>query len=271
MRALLGLILLCALVACSESPKPIAQIDKSVEEINWQLKPKFNGEVPNNQGVPSYRIAITGNSHVAGLGTEINNAITQLTPEKSVEFEVIGSGFLDDSILNSSTTQALKNGNWTHLILQGQKYSQSRKTTYPTTAAEKWIANAKERNIMPILFPEHPQRGDTTEAQYVYGLHLNIVERQASCLAPVGLVWNRVLQLMPNLRLHASDGNHAAPLGRYLTALVFAEVITGQRVDSVILTPVNGVRADEQLLMAQVVSEVIYQLPPCPFSETLHN
>ncbi len=271
MRALFGLMFSCALVACSDSPKTLNDISKTIDDINWQLKPKYNGEVPNNQSVNSYRVAITGNSHVAGLGAEINKVITQLTPQKQTVSETIGSGFLDDSIRSSSATQALESGNWTHLILQGQKYSQSRTTTYSTTAAEKWIANAKELNVMPILFPEHPQRGDTTEAQYVYGLHSDIVAKQASCLAPVGLVWDSVLQLMPNLRLHASDGNHAAPLGKYLTALVFAEVITGQRVDSVILTPVNGVRADEQLLMAQVVSEVIYQLPPCPFSESSKN
>jgi hypothetical protein len=269
MRLLLLLLLSVSLLACSDSAKPINNLEQIETDLNWQLKPKFNGEVPNNLDSETYRTALTGNSHISGLGNIVNSVVEQLTPNKQTESKVIGYGFLDASSKSSRSLQMLVDETWSHIILQGQKYSQSRSQTYSTTGAEKWIALAKQHGITPILFPEHPQRGDNTEAEYVYGLHQAIVAKQASCIAPVGLAWDKVLMLMPNLKLHADDGNHASAIGKYLSALVFAEVITGQRVDSVTLQPVTGLLPDEQLLMAQVVSEVIYQHPACPFSNRL--
>lgn len=258
-------LLTLMLTGCSDTIKPLNEIEQAVIDVNSQLTPKNNIDVPNNLDSGAYRIALTGNSHIAGLGSAVTAVIKQIAPAKIAESKVIGHGFLDVSITSNSSLVMLANDNWTHIILQGQKYSQSRTTNYSTTGAQRWIANAKDAGVTPILFPEHPQRGDDTEANYVYGLHQGIVAKQASCIAPVGLVWDKVMLLMPNLKLHADDGNHASALGKYLTALVFAEVITGQRIDSVTLDPVSGLLPDEQLLMAQAVSEIIFQHPACPF------
>lgn len=256
------LMFICALLVLSACSK-----EKTAVVLDKQAPPVLEGPtdnltIPNNSGSKHYRIALTGNSHIVGIGALIEKLVTQLAPNSSVETRTIGAGFLDDSVKMSSS---LEQGQWTHIILQGQKYSQSRKTVYPTVAAELWIANAKAVGTTPILFPEHPQRGDITEAEYVHGLHLNIVQKQTSCIAPVGLVWDRVQTLMPHLTLHHSDGNHAADLGQYLTALVFAEVITGVRVDSISFEPINNLSVDRQLLLAQAVSEVIYQHPACDY------
>ena len=258
---------LVALTGCSGDAPSIEGVDEAIAEINEQLRPKNNLDVPNNQGVTEYRIAITGNSHVAGLGMNVASIIAQLSPEKSVYTETIGQGYLVDSIASSNTNDRLNEGNWSHVILQGQKYSQSRSRYYPTEGAKEWIAKAKEAASTPILFPEHPQKGDTTEAQYVHDIHLGIAESQQTCLAPVGLTWDRVIELVPSLTLHSTDGNHASRIGQYLTALVFAEIITGKRVDSITLSPIEGVSADVQLVIAQAVSDTLHQHKACPFTE----
>lgn len=265
MRLIIIVILSAFIIACSDSATSTIAFEPISSKGGGQVEPQSNEAVPNNQSLNAFRIALTGNSHIAGLGSAVTAIIKQITPEKTAVNKVIGHGFLDVSFASTSALQMLANGNWSHIILQGQKYSQSRTTNYSTSAAQNWIARAKDAGVTPILFPEHPQRGDSTEAEYVYGLHQSIVAKQASCIAPVGLVWDKVLQLMPHLKLHADDGNHASSLGKYLTALVFAEVITGQRIDSVALTPITGLLPDEQLLMAQVVSEMVYQHPSCPF------
>jgi hypothetical protein len=72
------------------------------------------------------------------------------------------------------------------------KYSQSGQVDYPTIAAQTWIKMAKSQNAMPILFPEHLQRGDAQEGQKVHDLHASMANTQSSCVAPVGLVWDRV-------------------------------------------------------------------------------
>ncbi|WP_372771081.1 hypothetical protein [Pseudoalteromonas sp.] len=265
MRVLLVVLFSIFSFACSDSSTPSKTFEPIGDKVSEQVEPKSNVQVPNNQSLSAYRIAITGNSHVSGLGGVVSSIIKQMSDEKTAESQMIGHGFLDVSFKSTSSLEALANDNWSHIILQGQKYSQSRTTNYSTTGAQRWIARAKDAGVTPILFPEHPQRGDDTEAKYVYGLHQVITAQQASCIAPVGLVWDRVLQLMPQIELHATDGNHASALGKYLTALVFAEVITGLRIDSVTLDPVSGLLPDEQLLMAQAVSEIIFQHPACPF------
>lgn len=265
MRVLLVVLLSIFSFACSDSSTPSKTFKPIGEQVNEHVEPKSNLQVPNNQSLSAYRIAITGNSHIIGLNRNVASIIRQISDKNTVESKVIGHGFLDESITSTNSNDTLTNGNWSHIILQGQKYSQSRTRNYPTSGAQWWIANAKAVGVTPILFPEHPQRGDSTEGAYVYGLHQGITLYQASCIAPVSLVWDRVQLLMPHLNLHATDGNHASALGKYLTALVFAEVITGQRIDSVTLDPVSGLLPDEQLLMAQAVSEIIFQHPACPF------
>ncbi len=49
-------------------------------------------------------------------------------------------------------------------------------------------------------------------------------ERNA-LLAPVGLVWEAVHLIDPDLALHHRDGRHANPVGSYLTACVFYSVL----------------------------------------------
>ena len=59
----------------------------------------------------------------------------------------------------------------------------------------------------------------------MYDLHVSIANKQSTCVAPVGLVWDRVISLMPRLELHHADENHASNAGSFLTALVFYQTI----------------------------------------------
>ena len=122
---------------------------------------------------------------------------------------------------------------------------------------------AKSQNAIPILFPEHPQQGNSQEGQKVHDLHVSIANIQSSCVAPVGLVWDRVIKLRPNITLHQTDGNHASDTGTFLTALVFYETISGFSAD--LIPFINDIDIDRttQALLGQITSEVIAENPPC--------
>lgn len=224
-----------------------------------------NKAIPNNQHSEEMRIALFGNSHVSGLAPLIQQAISAGNPQRPVAVVNLAGGFLDNSQIQSTRESAITQESWTHLVLQGQKYSQSGTVTYPTSKAQAWIKLAKDYNITPILFPEHPQRGDTTEATRVHQLHVGIANQQSACIAPVGLVWDRVQLLAPNVVLHASDGNHASYTGKVLTTFVFYEVITGEPADLLPVIPEFNVPANTQQLFKQVVSEVLQTHTPCQF------
>jgi hypothetical protein len=107
----------------------------------------------------------------------------------------------------------------------------------------------------------------------VANLHVSIANIQSSCVAPLGLVWDKLISLMLNLGLHLADGNHASNTGTFLTALIFYETITGLSAD---LIPFlgnininNNISIDidmaTQDLFGQIVSEVMAEYPPCDY------
>jgi hypothetical protein len=63
-----------------------------------------------------------------------------------------------------------------------------------------------------------------TQSQ-ITSAYTEIAEELGATLAPVGEAWARALETVPDLRLHAPDGRHAAPPGSYLAACVFYRVL----------------------------------------------
>ena len=178
-----------------------------------------------------YEILLIGNSHSSknNLPGLVAMLIEAGLPSKTVHVRVApGWGFLADHLQDRKTRRLLEKRPWTHVILQGQKYSSSGRYSYPTSAAEEWIRRAKLQGAVPIMFPEWPRRGNTEEGRRIHELHLQIVAREPACVAPVGLAWELALRQHPSLELHARDGNHSNATGALLTAYVLYEVITGK-------------------------------------------
>jgi len=167
-------VLVC-IQSCSSSESAVVDDNDSdghsteSSSLNSDFKVTRVDETPNNLAVPdnrfaeSYRILLYGNSHVGGLDEKIKTLLLSNEAVADVEVEYGGAGFLDNLRNDEKAINKLLDGQWTHAIFQGQKYSQSGGNIYPTEAAENWIALAKENGITPILFPEHPQLGDTQE------------------------------------------------------------------------------------------------------------
>lgn len=220
--------------------------------------------IPDNSARSDYKLLLFGNSHIVGLSEIINTLISHTLPLKPVAIRAASSQRYLDERLNDGTSLAiLQNDNWSHIILQAQKYSQSGTVRYPTDATQQWAFLAKQQQTIPILFPEHPQRGNDEEGQRVYALHQSIAAKQAACVAPVGPVWDKVIALRPELVLHHEDGNHASDLGKLLSALVFYEIITAQPADLLPTIDELGIDAEVQAFFGQIVSQTIAANPPC--------
>jgi hypothetical protein len=258
------LIILFYLTACSGDTAtksvPITENIVAVEKTQTD-----NLAIPDNRFSNSYEVLIFGNSHTSGVDTLIETLIKEGNPEAEINLVNANGGFLDN--ISQERKSLLENSPWTHIILQGQKYSQSGRSIYPTTAAEMWIELAKKHKITPILFPEHPQKGNVEEGTRVHRIHTGIAAIQNSCVAPVGLTWDRVILLEPRLVLHRLDGNHATNLGNLLTAYVFYEVITGKSADLLPFIEKIKVEEDIQYFLKQQASETIQSNQPCIFEK----
>ncbi len=258
------LIILVSLASCSGE-----KINNSEDTSSYvkpiKSAPTDNLSIPDNRFSNTYQILLFGNSHVAGLGNLIKNLINTGIPHANITFTNASGGFLDDEGSYEYRADLLENTSWTHVILQGQKYSQSGITVYPTLSAQIWIDKAKHHQITPILFPEHPQKGSTTEGKRVHDIHMGITARQKSCIAPVGLTWDKILQIEPLLNLHNIDGNHANLMGQLLTSYVFYEVITGESADLLPFIESIAVAESTQQILRQLASETIQANLPCLF------
>ena len=223
-------------------------------------------DIPDNSASDSYQVLIMGNSHVFGIGNIVETLIQSSMPAKQLMIlQAPGSKFLDERINDGATLPVLNSQQWTHIILQAQKYSLSGTVIYPTTAAETWIRLSKQQGATPVLFPEHPRRGNLVEGRSVYELHQSIAENEKSCVAPVGLAWDEALQRQPTLSLYSADGNHASETGALLSSMVFYQIITGE--PAVGLPFIETFAADEatQLLLREVVSSILSLYPACQY------
>jgi hypothetical protein len=224
--------------------------------------------VPDNRYVDSYNILIFGNSHVRShrLSDVIRQLILAGRPNVQVNVVVApGGAFLDERLNNDEGLRLLQSKAWSHVILQGQKYSTSGLDSYPVDGTLLWIRASKAQQATPVLFPEHRQLSVFDEGIRVHQLHQSIVAQESSCLAPVGMAWDLALRDNPTLPLHESDGNHATLTGVFLTALVFYQSITGNNAEILPNIPSIDVPATVQQKLRQVAAASLQQYPACPF------
>lgn len=105
------------------------------------------------------------------------------------------------------------------------------------------------------------------ETQRIYDLHVSIARRAPACVVPVGQAWDLALARNPALVLHADDGNHSAPAGAFLAALVIATTMTGHPPDQLPFLPGFGVSAEVQAQLRGVAAETVLVYLPrqwCP-------
>ena len=119
----------------------------------------------------------------------------------------------------TATLELLQGQRWTHVVLQAQKYSSSGQFQYSTTEALALIRLARAAGAQAILFPEWPRRG-IDESARIYELHVSIAQREPACVAPIGQAFDLAALRQPALLLHNADGNHSAPAGAFLAALM---------------------------------------------------
>jgi hypothetical protein len=205
-----------------------------------------------------------GNSHttVNDLSGMVAAMVRAGRPGKSVSAIVApGSMFLDERLHDAASVDLLRSQHWSAVILQAQKYSTSGQFTYSTAEAEEWIRMIRAGGGLPVMFPEWPRRG-VSETQRIYDLHVSIAQRQSACVAPIGQAWDLALARDPALVLHAQDGNHSAPAGAFLAALVLYATTTGSSpLDLPVLAQLN-VDAGTQAAMRAIAAETVATIPP---------
>jgi sugar lactone lactonase YvrE len=226
------------------------------------------GTPPSTERPADVTVLMMGNSHTAynNLPQQLDTMLLAGLAGKAVATaEAPGWMFLDQRLADTPSMRLLASRRWSVVVLQAQKYSSSGQFSYSTSEAEELIRRARAAGALPVLFPEWPRRG-VAETQRIYELHASIARAEPACVAPVGQAWDLAAQRHPGLVLHAADGNHAAPAGSYLAALMLYTTITGA---SPLALPDqdNGVPAAVQAQLRQVAADTAQSTSPrqhCP-------
>lgn len=224
---------------------------------------------PPTTGLADFTLLFMGNSHTAAhdLPGTVAALVRAARPGRTVSTEVAPDwGFLEDHAANPRTLELLDRRRWSFVVLQAQKYSTSGQFFYPIEPAIELARKARTSGAVPIMFPEWPRRG-VDETQRIYDLHVSIARREPACVAPIPQAFDMALARNPALVLHDSDGNHSAPAGAYLAALVIASTMTGTPPDALPAVSRPGVDADMQALLRRVAADTILAYPPrqwCP-------
>ncbi len=259
----LFLSLTILITACNSSESSTSSIQPAVVQPSSN---STNLPIPVNADKQAFKVLLFGNSHISGLAQIIKKLVTAGLPEKSIELTSASSQrYLKERLDDGVSLNTLQNSAWTHVIFQAQKYSQSGQLDYPIDGTKKWLQLTKEQNATPILFPEHPQKGNLTEGAMVHNIHSRIARQESSCVAPIGLTWDKALALKPTLKLHHADGNHASTVGRFLSSLVFYQVITGSSADLLPYVESIDIKAEIQDFLGQIASQVLAENPACNY------
>lgn len=186
---------------------------------------------PVDPATAEYRLLFFGNSHTAF--NDIPGMVARMigqdgSGERAYAERAPSFGFLDDAWKNPETARRIRERPWTHVILQAQKYSQSRQFEYSTKEAIEMAKFVQSCGGQVIFFPEWGQRGNLDEGQFVYQLHLTLAQEAGGRVAPVGPAWDLALSRSVSAPLHAPDGNHASMEGGFLTAAVLYAAITNR-------------------------------------------
>jgi len=267
MKRLHILFTVVLLASCGGDREPASGSQATGDTTDPGLLSRYAASSPlvDNSDAGAYKVLVMGNSHAAGLYPVLAQLLALGQPDKPVYVQLSSSsGFLDERVNDGISEETLEGEAWTHVIVQGQKYSTTGLYSYPTDAAEYWIRGSKLQGATPIMFPEHPREGNDWEGRTLWDLHLGIAARESACVAPVGLVWDEVTFRAPTLALHQPDGNHASETGLLLTALVFYPVITGQPVESLPELSALGIDAVTEQILRESVSSRLYLYAPCP-------
>jgi hypothetical protein len=210
-----------------------------------------------------------GNSHtsVNGLPAMVAELVRAARPGRTVRaVEAPGWMFLDERAAHVPSLELVREGGWSFVVLQAQKYSASGLYEYSTEGAEALIRLARTVRAVPVLFPEWPRRG-VAETDRIYDLHASIARREPACVAPIGQAWDLALARDPTLVLHAPDGNHSAPAGALLAALVIASTMTQVAPDEFPALAGIGVDDAVQAQLRAVAAETVLVYRPrqwCP-------
>jgi prepilin-type N-terminal cleavage/methylation domain-containing protein len=202
------------------------------ERLNWKRQ-RALGEQPPRK-VP-YEILFVGNSHtymhdVPGLVVELAKAARKA--EVRVTRVLKGGYELAWHLNEGVASAAIESTDFDFVVLQERSTKPCEEAAAYHESMLQFGKLARDRGAIPLGYMLWERKGNSEycplgEISSTCERAIQEIQKGDGLadIAPVGPAWKSMLDAQPGVTLHSDDGNHSAPAGAYLAALVFHAVI----------------------------------------------
>jgi hypothetical protein len=126
---------------------------------------------------------------------------------------------------NKPSRNAIQKKHWDYVVLQDRSGGPLAEPQSFARHAGLLDAEIRKHGALTLMFLTWAnQSRPETQAILTDAYKMTAAKLHAD-LAPVGVAWETLYRLNPEIELHHRDGRHANPVGSYLTACVFYAVL----------------------------------------------
>jgi hypothetical protein len=140
----------------------------------------------------------------------------------------VGGFSLQDHWDRGAARRAIRDGRWTHVVLQQGPSSLPESEAQLREVVKKFAAEARAGGARVVLYGVWPPRVRLEALDAVTTSYARAAADVGGSLVAVGEGWRAAWRRDASLPLYGADDFHPSPLGTYLAALMFVERLTGR-------------------------------------------
>ncbi len=126
---------------------------------------------------------------------------------------------------NPTSRDAIAGNRWDYVVLQDRSAGPLEQPESFARHAGLLEAEIRKQGAETIFYMTWANRLRPETQTGLTAAYAAVARELGAALAPVGLAWEAVHRIEPDLDLHHPDNRHANPSGSYLTACVFYSVL----------------------------------------------
>jgi hypothetical protein len=193
---------------------------------------------PNDHGQPrqphqNLRVLFIGNSYTIynDLPLIVKQLASSAHESRPLEVHMVAmmGATLQEHWEDGFALQALKQGRWDYVILQGQSLRPLTDPSLTYKYARLLDAEIKKAGAQTVFFITWAHRDQPEAQETITNLYMKLAKELGAAVAPVGPAWQKALKEDPHIDLYREDADsHPTPAGSYLAACVFYAILYGK-------------------------------------------
>jgi len=176
----------------------------------------------------SPRILFIGNSYTAYNGG-LPKLLTAMAKSagKTIEcdWSVAGGKSLEWHWTEGKAQAAIAKGGWDYVVLQDYSTQAILKPDKLAEYARKFDEQIKKIGATTVFYMTWARQNQPEKQETITKAYTDIAHELGAKIAPAGLAWQRAFAEKKDLVLHYDDKSHPTPVGTYLNACVFYQVL----------------------------------------------